>query len=129
MFNDGAAFSRGGGFGPLLGVLALVMAAVLLALSTRRTDRFGIVLFGAVAGGALGNLIDRIYRAEDGPLSGSVVDFIDLQWWPVFNVADSAIVVGVIGIIAHAFPGRRIVAGSRLPPAGHSRQSRVGSGR
>ncbi len=103
VFNNGAAFARGTGFGPLLGVVAFFMAGVLLYLATRRPDRFGQILFGAVAGGAVGNLIDRIFRADDGPLSGAVVDFIDLGWWPVFNIADSAIVVGVIGIIAHAF--------------------------
>jgi signal peptidase II len=47
----------------------------------------------------LGNVADRAFRAEDGLLSGAVVDFIDLGWWPVFNVADSAIVVGVLAII------------------------------
>ncbi|MEM9565090.1 MAG: signal peptidase II [Actinomycetota bacterium] len=103
VFNNGAAFARGTGFGPLLGVVAFFMAGVLLYLATKRPDRFGQILFGAVAGGAVGNLIDRIFRADDGPLSGAVVDFIDLGWWPVFNIADSAIVVGVVGIIAHAF--------------------------
>jgi signal peptidase II len=103
VFNTGAAFTRGAGYGPVLGVLALVMACTLLYLSTKRADRFGVLLFGAVAGGAVGNLLDRIFRADDGLLTGAVVDFIDLGWWPVFNVADSAIVVGVVGIIAHAF--------------------------
>lgn len=103
VFNTGAAFTRGAGYGPVLGVLALVMTVTLLYLSTRRRDLFGIVMFGAVAGGALGNLLDRAFRADDGFLSGAVIDFIDLRWWPVFNIADSAIVVGVIGIIAHAF--------------------------
>ncbi len=103
VFNTGAAFTRGSGYGPLLGVLAFGMAGLLLYLSSRRDDLFGVVLFGAIAGGAIGNLIDRIYRAEDGLLSGAVVDFIDVGWWPVFNIADSAIVVGVIGVIVHSF--------------------------
>ncbi len=103
VFNTGAAFTRGSGYGPLIGVLAFVMTGVLIYLSTRRQDRFGIVLFGALAGGAVGNLLDRIFRADDGPLSGAVIDFIDLGWWPVFNVADMAIVIGVVAIIAHAF--------------------------
>jgi signal peptidase II len=42
------------------------------------------------------NLIDRVFRAHDGLLSGAVVDFVDLQWWPVFNLADAVIVVGGI---------------------------------
>ena len=44
-------------------------------------------------GGAIGNLVDRLFRG-DGWLARPVVDFIDLQWWPIFNVADMAIVVG-----------------------------------
>jgi signal peptidase II len=103
VFNTGAAFTRGAGYGPVIAVLVFVMIGVLLYLSTRREDLFGIVLFGAVAGGAIGNLLDRVFRADDGFLSGAVIDFIDLRWWPVFNVADSAVVVGIIGIIAHAF--------------------------
>jgi signal peptidase II len=54
------------------------------------------VSIGLVLGGALGNLVDRAFRPGDGFLGGGVVDFIDLQWWPVFNLADSAIVVGAI---------------------------------
>ena len=103
VFNTGAAFTRGEGYGPVLGILALVMAGFLLYLSTRRTDRAGVVLFGVIAGGAIGNLLDRIFRADDGPLSGAVVDFIDAQWWPVFNVADMAIVLGVIGVAILTF--------------------------
>jgi signal peptidase II len=48
-----------------------------------------------VLGGALGNLVDRAFRAGDGILGGHVVDFVDLQWWPVFNVADTALWVGI----------------------------------
>ena len=46
------------------------------------------VAFGAIAGGAIGNIVDRFHY-------GYVVDFIDLRWWPVFNVADSCITIGV----------------------------------
>ncbi len=99
VFNTGASFSAGGDFGPYLGVLAVIMTLVLVYLSTKQTSRILVGLYGSVAGGAIGNLIDRVYRADDGLLSGAVVDFIDLGWWPVFNVADSAIVIGVIGII------------------------------
>ena len=51
-------------------------------------------------GGAVGNLGDRLLRDADGFLDGRVVDFVDLQWWPVFNVADAAIVVGGILLLA-----------------------------
>ena len=58
------------------------------------------VALGLVVGGAFGNLIDRASREGDGFLGGGVVDFVDLQWWPVFNVADSAIVVGALLLFA-----------------------------
>ncbi|MEZ5406725.1 MAG: signal peptidase II [Acidimicrobiales bacterium] len=99
IYNPGAAFSKGLGIGPLFGVVAAVMAVVLLRLAATSTDRVRVVLFGLIAGGAVGNLIDRVVRAESGLLSGSVVDFIDLQWWPVFNVADAAVVCGVIAFV------------------------------
>jgi signal peptidase II len=56
---------------------------------------------GLVLGGAVGNLTDRVIR---GPgFSGEVVDFLDLQVWPVFNVADSAIVVGAALLLLSSF--------------------------
>ena len=61
-----------------------------------------MVAGGLVIGGALGNLADRAFRGHGGLLSGAVIDFVDLQWWPVFNVADSAIVVGAcIAVVAN----------------------------
>ena len=104
-FNRGASFTTGTGLGPLFGVIAIVMSLFLfrtasrLPVSRRGAGRPLAALLGLVAGGAIGNLIDRIVRAESGPLSGAVVDFIDLQWWPIFNVADMAIVGGVITLI------------------------------
>jgi len=100
IFNPGAAFSTGAGLGPVFGVLAFVMTVVLIWIAGTRQDRLSPVLFGAIAGGAAGNLIDRITRAEDGFLSGKVVDFVDLQWWPVFNFADAAVVTGVVMLLA-----------------------------
>ena len=92
-FNKGMAFSKGTGLGPFIGIIAMV-AIVWLLSSLRRTGSVtsatGMAL---VAGGAAGNVIDRLLRG-DGWFRGSVVDFVDLQWWPVFNVADSAITVG-----------------------------------
>ena len=57
-------------------------------------------------GGALGNVVDRVFRG-DGLLDGSVIDFIDLQWWPIFNVADMAVTCGgVLLVIGTLFVGR-----------------------
>jgi signal peptidase II len=94
--NHGAAFSLTNGRGPLISLLALVVVAVLLRTGRHATGRAMAVALGLVVGGAFGNLIDRAFREGDGLLGGGVVDFVDLQWWPVFNVADAAIVVGAI---------------------------------
>jgi signal peptidase II len=95
-FNGGMAFSQGRGLGPIIGIVGIVVVAVLL-ISLRRTgSTMASVAVGLVVGGAAGNILDRIFRSGDGFLSGEVVDFIDLQWWPVFNVADAAVVVGGI---------------------------------
>jgi signal peptidase II len=95
-FNGGMAFSQGRGLGPVIGVVAIVVVAVLL-ISLRRTgSTVASVAVGLVVGGAAGNILDRIFRSGDGFLTGEVVDFIDFQWWPVFNVADAAVVIGGI---------------------------------
>ena len=52
-----------------------------------------------ILGGALGNLVDRFFRSP-GPLRGHVVDFLSIGWWPVFNVADPAVVGGAILLVA-----------------------------
>jgi signal peptidase II len=92
-FNSGMAFSRGQGIGPYIGAVALVVVVVLL-LSLRRSGGWlSAIAVGLVIGGAVGNLIDRLFR-EDGWLRGRVVDFIDLQWFPIFNIADMAVTVG-----------------------------------
>jgi signal peptidase II len=53
-----------------------------------------LVAVAAIVGGAVGNLLDRVFRDGNGFLGGPVVDFVDLQWWPVFNVADMCVVMG-----------------------------------
>ena len=60
------------------------------------STRLAAVAMGMIVGGALGNLGDRLFRGDAGFLHGSVVDFIDLQWWPVFNVADMGVVCGAV---------------------------------
>ena len=96
--NYGSAFSLANGRGALISLLALVVVAVLLRTGRHARSPVMAVALGLVVGGALGNLLDRAFRAGDGFLGGGVVDFVDLQWWPVFNLADSAIVVGAIAL-------------------------------
>lgn len=91
-FNNGMAFSQGTGIGPIIGVLGIIVVAYLL-VGMRRSSFSSAVFVGLVAGGAAGNIIDRLFRG-DAWLHGAVVDFIDLQWWPVFNIADAAICIG-----------------------------------
>ncbi|HTO01445.1 MAG TPA: signal peptidase II [Microthrixaceae bacterium] len=108
-FNTGMAFSTGSGAGPIIGVIAIGIAIVMLIFARRVESRYQMVLIGMIIGGALGNVIDRLMRAGElgssgtGFMNGGVVDFIDLQWWPVFNVADAAVVVGGIALALASF--------------------------
>jgi signal peptidase II len=102
--NSGGAFSIGRS-APwfFVGVSAIVIVAI-LATSFRHTNRFVAASLGLVLGGALGNLTDRAFRAP--AFRGRVVDFIDLHVWPVFNLADTAIVVGAILLAVIGFRER-----------------------
>ena len=91
--NSGMAFSQAQGIGPLIGIAALLVIVWLAWTSRMLTSRVPAVAAGLIAGGALGNLADRVFRG-DRILHGAVIDFIDLQWFPIFNVADMAIDVG-----------------------------------
>ena len=92
-FNSGMAFSKGRDAGPIIGVVAILVACVVVATVRKQQQTVVAVAAGFVLGGALGNLVDRIFR-DDGWLRGSVVDFIDFQWFPIFNIADIAVNVG-----------------------------------
>jgi signal peptidase II len=92
-FNSGMAFGGGRGLGPLIGVIAVVVVVFLL-LSLRQTSgKLSVVAIGLIVGGAMGNIVDRLFR-EDAWLHGRVVDFIDFQWFPIFNIADMCVNVG-----------------------------------
>jgi signal peptidase II len=102
VLNRGAAFGLGSRYAPLIALAAVVVVVFVLG-TTRGLDarwpRLGIAL---VLGGALGNLTDRMFREGTGFLGGAVVDFVDLQWWPVFNVADAAVCVGAALLVLTA---------------------------
>jgi signal peptidase II len=98
--NSGAAFSLGTGFTVILTAVALVVVAVIVRTAGRMRSGAWAVALGLVLGGALGNLSDRLFRAP-GVGRGHVVDWIsvfgpDGKHWPIFNLADSAIVCGAI---------------------------------
>lgn len=107
-FNEGSSFGMLSGvmagkpllMAALTGVLALIFAV--MAFRTRvPLEQVG---FAFIAGGALGNIVDRLWQ-------GAVTDFLDLYWrdwhWPTFNVADIAITVGAACILAASVPARR----------------------
>ena len=97
--NKGASFSLGTEYTSLLAVVALVAAIGIVYFSRTARSPLELSLFGVVLGGVLGNVGDRIFRSSNGFLNGGVVDFIDFQWWPIFNVADMALVVGLPSLV------------------------------
>lgn len=96
IYNFGTAFSLTDNSGPFVSVIAVVVVLVLLRSGRKQTSPAIIVSYGLVVGGTVGNVLDRIFRPGDGFLGGGVVDFVDFQWFPVFNLADSALVVGIV---------------------------------
>jgi len=115
-FNSGVAFSLGQGSGLTIVPIALVVVLVVIYAARTLSGRLAAASVGLVVGGAAGNLIDRLVRGHDG----AVVDFIDLQWWPVFNVADACIVVGgallALTSLRRPTPGTDATAGAGTDP-------------
>jgi signal peptidase II len=93
--NKAGAFGLGGAFVPFLAVAALVLVLAMVVRGSATEKLPMAVALGLVLGGAFGNVIDRIFRSP-GFLKGAVVDFVDVGFWPVFNLADSAITCGCL---------------------------------
>ena len=97
--NTGIAFSRGVGRGGLIIPILLVIGVVsfLASRELRGSQQVAvttIVGYALILGGAFGNVLDRLARSP-GWGRGAVIDMVDVGWWPVFNLADSALCVGV----------------------------------
>jgi lipoprotein signal peptidase len=103
--NPGAAFSFAPGLTILFSLIAIAVIVVILRSSRRIRSLSWAFTLGLLLGGATGNLIDRIFRSP-GLFRGWVVDWIQVPHWPVFNLADSAIVCG--GILAVLLSARGI---------------------
>ena len=116
VFNQGVAFGLGTSLAPLITVAAVVVSLGLLAFSWSAPRRAVAALAGLALGGALGNLGDRAFRGDGGFFGGAVVDFVDLGWWPVFNVADAAISLSLVTFAVLGFRG-----GARGEPLGANR--------
>src|SRR3990172_1288419 len=112
MHNTGAAFSflnQAGGWQRWFFITIALIVSTVIVLWIRRlpvTERWMALALSLIAGGALGNVWDRIQH-------GYVVDFIDLYYqnwhWPAFNVADSAITVGAVMLVLESFKGSKVL--------------------
>jgi len=124
VFNPGIAFGLGASLGPALVIALIAVAAALVTWTMLRaingTSLGGTALLAVAAGGAMGNIWDRISRATDGPLTGEVVDFIAVDWFAIFNVADIFTTCGIAGwartLILHRPP--HAAPNSTSPAAG-----------
>jgi signal peptidase II len=109
--NSGAAWSMGTSYTWVFPVIAILVVGWISWMALRLRSLAWAVSLGLVLGGALGNLIDRLFRAP-GPFRGQVVDFISVfddagQKFPIFNAADSCLCVGVALAVILELTGRR----------------------
>ncbi|HET9672861.1 MAG TPA: signal peptidase II [Actinomycetota bacterium] len=123
--NSGGAFSIGQSAPWFFVGVSAIVSLVIVVTAFRHSDRIVATGLGLVLGGALGNLTDRAIRAPD--FGGHVIDFVDLHLWPVFNVADSAVVIGALLVAWRGIrdgrerPGDEPVAPSGPAPAERAR--------
>lgn len=108
--NSGAAFNIGGSYTFVFALIALAVIAWIGWMALRLRSRPWAVSLGLVLGGAAGNLVDRLFR-EPGPFRGEVVDMLSLfapggSVWPIFNIADASLVVGVVLAVWLELTGR-----------------------
>jgi signal peptidase II len=94
-FNSGAAFSLASSGTIFLSSFSLIMVGVIFYFSRKVKSTPWAVALGLVLGGIFGNLSDRIFRSP-GALQGEVVDWIQIPMWPVFNIADTAVVSAAV---------------------------------
>jgi len=106
-YNSGMAFGRAKGLGPVVGIVALVVVVGVLISLRKQGSWLSAIAVGLVVGGAIGNLCDRLFRGR-GWFRGSVIDFIDLRWWPVFNVADMGVTIGGVLLLLEAWRTSRV---------------------
>lgn len=90
--NSGGAFSLGRSSPWFFAAATLIVSVLIVATAFRHRPLPAAIALGSILGGALGNLTDRIVRGSG--FDGTVVDFIDVHVWPVFNLADTGIVLG-----------------------------------
>jgi len=112
--NPGAAFSFGTSMTIVFTAIAVGVIVFIVRTSRRIYSLAWAIALGLLLGGATGNLTDRIFRSP-GPFRGWVVDWIQVPHWPVFNLADSAIVCGGALMVLLAARGHGIEGNARRP--------------
>jgi signal peptidase II len=109
--NAGAAFSLATGTTWIFTIIATIVSVVIVRVSRRLGSAWWAIALGLLLGGAVGNLLDRLFR-EPGFARGHVVDFIDLPHLFVFNLADASITVAAVLIGLFGLRGLRIEGGT-----------------
>ncbi|GAB3303178.1 hypothetical protein GCM10027298_20330 [Epidermidibacterium keratini] len=104
VFNPGAAFGLGSSMTVVLTIIALVVCVVVARIARKLRDGVWAVALALLLSGALGNLIDRIFRAP-APFRGHVVDFLNYNGWFVGNLADVALTVAAAMMIIRTWQG------------------------
>lgn len=112
--NPGAAFSFGTNVTWVFTLIAIGVSIAILVISRKVSNLVWAVALGGLLGGAIGNLIDRIFRSP-GIFHGHVVDFISLPNYPTFNVSDSAVVLSAIAMVIFSLRGIEYQSPSALP--------------
>lgn len=105
VFNTGASFSFFSNGGAVIGLLVIAVVVMIFVALREAGRRLDAVALGLVLGGAVGNLLDRLFRGA-GLLDGAVVDFINVPFFATFNLADIAINVGVALLLIGALVRR-----------------------
>lgn len=113
--NSGAAFSMATGYTWVLTLIATGVVLGIIWMGRRLVSLWWALGLGMILGGAVGNLMDRFFRSP-GPLRGHVVDFLSVGWWPVFNVADSAVVCGAVLLVGLSMFGFDFDTEGKRPP-------------
>ncbi|MEU8226478.1 signal peptidase II [Kribbella sp. NPDC048915] len=105
--NSGAAFSLGAGYTPYISAVQIAVALGVIYLSRRLGSAGWAVAFGLLFGGAVGNILDRIFR-EPSPFHGHVVDFLQTPHWAIFNVADMAVTSAAVLLVIQTLRGIKL---------------------
>ena len=112
--NPGAAFSFGTNVTWVFTLIAIAVSIAILVISRTVTNKPWAIALGGLLGGAVGNLIDRIFRSPD-VFRGHVVDFISIPNYPMFNISDSAVVLSAIAMVLLSFRGVEYQTPNALP--------------